>query len=118
MPSTACASSTGSPATAAAASACRNSRRLIGARVGVPGAAARRSLIDRRCRIDEQCDHVADLLLGQDAMLPEARHVRARGECFGVVDLVPRVLARCVGEAAPLAEAVERRADRAIRKLL
>src|SRR6185312_11873121 len=76
------------------------------------------SLIDRRRGIHEQRDDVADLLFGQDVVVTEARHVRARRKRFGVVDLLPRVATCFVGVAAILAEPIERRADRPVRKLL
>src|SRR5690348_14787249 len=99
--------SSGNPAIDAAASACRNSRR-----------SNCYLLIDRRRRVDEQRDDVAYLLLGQDPVIAEARHARARGERLRVVDLLPCVATRLVGVAAQLAEVIERRADRAVRKLL
>src|SRR5438270_5081800 len=95
----------GRPTAQAAASASRNSRRVT-------------SLIDRRLRIRQQGHDILDLLLGEDALVAEARHVRARGERLRVVDLAVRVTARLVGVAAQLAELIERRADGAVRELL
>src|SRR5678815_4323080 len=115
------------PAPAAAAIACRNSRRLTVVATAPDRRARGRerrgrrhgpSLVDRRRGIDEQRDDVADLLLGQDAMVAEARHVRARGVRVGVVDLAPCVLARLVAESAQFSEAIERRPDRSVRQLL
>src|SRR4051812_9448348 len=43
-------------------------------------------LVDGRVGVEQQCDQVLDLLLGQDAVLPEPRHVGARRIRLGVVD--------------------------------
>src|SRR5258706_16034675 len=80
-------------------------------------ARARGSLVDRRARIHEQRDDVLDLLLAEDALVSEARHVGTRREGFGVVHLAERVLLHFGRVAAGLAEVVERRADGAEREL-
>ena len=59
-----------------------------------------------------------DLLLGQDAVVAEARHVRAGAVGLRVPHLAPGVAAHVVGVAADLAEVVERRADGAEADLL
>src|SRR5260221_13084561 len=79
--------------------------------------ARRASLIDGRLRIHQQGDDVLDLLLGEDAVVPEARHVRARRERVRVVDLAVRVLLQVRREAADLAEVVEARTDGAVGEL-
>src|SRR4051794_15647257 len=68
----------------------------------------RELLVDRRLRVGQQRDDVLDLLLGEDALVAEARHVRAGRERLRVVDLAVRVLACVVGVSAQLAELVER----------
>src|SRR5262249_2710539 len=70
--------SSGGPADAATASASRNSR----SDRDISG-----SLVDRRGRIEQERDQVLDLLLGQDAVVAEARHLRACGAGLRVVDL-------------------------------
>src|SRR5437867_11644789 len=117
MSSAAWAASIGSPAAAAAASACRNSRRVIECATAA-AAMAFRSLVDRRSGIHQQRNDVPDLLLGKDMAVSEARHVRARGVRLCVVDLAPRVFARFIGEAAQLSEAIQRWTDRPVRDLL
>src|SRR5258706_9249047 len=76
-----------------------------------------RSFVYRGLRIHQQRDDVLDLLLGQDLLLAEARHVRARRERGRVVDLAVGVLLHLRREAAQLAEVVERRSDGAEREL-
>src|SRR5258706_10506893 len=69
-----------------------------------------RSFVYRGLRIHQQRDDVLDLLLGQDLLLAEARHVRARRERGRIVDLAVGVLLHLRRETAKLAEVVERRA--------
>src|SRR5437764_10903247 len=76
------------------------------------------SFIDRRFGIHEKRDDVLDLRLGQDALVPEARHVRACAVRFGVEDLAVRVPAGLVVVAAELAELIERGTDGAERHFL
>src|SRR5947199_647164 len=75
-------------------------------------------LIHRRRRVHHQRDDVANLLLGQNAVVAEARHQAARGERFGIVDLAPDIPARLVGESAKLAEAIKRGPDCSVRQLI
>ena len=74
-------------------------------------------LIHRRLRIHQQRDDVLDLLLVQDAVVSEARHVRARRVRLRVVDLAPGVLLDLGRKAAQLREVVQRRPDRAVADL-
>ena len=57
---------------------------------------------------------MGDLLRRQPAVQSEARHVGARGEGVGVVDLVVGVFDDLVAGAAQLAEVLQARADGAV----
>src|SRR5207253_6511681 len=78
---------------------------------------AARSLIDRRCRIEQKRGDVLDLLLGENALVAESRHVRARRERFGVVDLAEGIALNVNAIAAQLPVLIEARSDRAEREL-
>src|SRR5207237_3294388 len=78
---------------------------------------AARSLIDRRCRIEQKRGDVLDLLLAENALVAEARHVRARRERFGVVDLAEGIALHVNAIAAQLPVLIEARPDRAEREL-
>jgi hypothetical protein len=75
-------------------------------------------LVDRRFGVHQQRDQVLDLRLGEDPVVSEARHQRARVVSLGVPQLAVGVLAHVVGVAAQLAELVERRPDGAKRHFL
>src|SRR6185436_5046170 len=98
----------GAPQAAAAARALRNSRRFTTAYGKRP------SLIYGRVRVEQQRGDVLDLLLGEDAVMPEARHVGAGAESLRVVALAVGVALDRLACAAQLAEVVEARADGAV----
>src|ERR1700674_5770295 len=75
------------------------------------------SFVYRGFGIHQQRDDILDLLLGEDAHVAEARHVRASGERLGVVDLSVNVLLHLGRVAAGLAEVIEWRSDGAEREL-
>src|SRR2546429_597742 len=76
------------------------------------------SLVDWGVGVEQQRHQVRDLLFGQHAVVPEARHVGAGRERLGIVDLAVGVLLDRLARAAQLAELVEARADGAERQLL
>src|SRR6185503_3949135 len=122
-PSAARLASIGNPATAAATSPCRNSRRFTIRQVRDPATPATRagassSLVDRRSGIHQQRGDVLDLLLGQDAVMAEARHRRAGGERLRVEDLAVGIALGLGAVAAKLAEPVKARPYRAVGELL
>src|ERR1700751_5745708 len=80
-------------------------------------AARRRSVIDRRRRVEQQRRHVLDLLLGQDALVAEARHVAARDEGLGVEYLAIGVALHFHAVAARLPILIQAWPDRAEGKL-
>src|SRR5258706_2298348 len=75
-------------------------------------------LVHRRFGIQQQRRHVLDLLFGEDAVMPEARHVRAGGVGLGVIDLAEGVLLDRGAVAAQLAVVVQAGADIAVGELL
>src|SRR5437773_424395 len=75
------------------------------------------SLIDRRRGIEEERGDVLDLLLGEYALVAEARHVGARRERLGVVDLAERIALHVNAIAAELSVLIEGWSDRPKREL-
>src|SRR5690606_20000748 len=106
----------GMPAAAPAASIQRNSR-LDSPVTWPPGSAGQRRptafalLVDRRFRIEQQRQHVADLLLGQDPGRAESRHLVARLEGMRIPDARPCVPHHLGRVSAQLAVVVETGAD-------
>src|SRR2546426_11130481 len=78
---------------------------------------AARPLIDRRCRIEQERGDVLDLLLGENTLVAESRHVRARRERLGVVDLAEGIALHVNAIAAQLPVLIEARSDRTERDL-
>src|SRR5260221_128359 len=76
------------------------------------------SPVDWRVGVEQEGHEVRDLLLGQDAVVAEARHVGAGRERLGIVDLAIGVLLDRLARATLLAELVEARTDGAERQLL
>src|SRR5437870_1546429 len=77
---------------------------------------AESSLIDRRRGIEEERGDVLDLLLGEYALVAESRHVGARRERFGVVDLAKSIALHVNAIAAQLSVLIEGWSDRTERE--
>src|SRR5260370_3636725 len=78
---------------------------------------AARSLIDRRRRIEQERGDVLDLLLGENALVAESRHVRARRERLGGVDLADGIALHVNAIAAQLPVLIEARSEPTEREL-
>src|SRR6476646_9236390 len=61
----------------------------------VPGtqtSSAQQSVVDRRLRVQQQCHHVTNLLLSEDAAMAKPWHARAGVVGLGIPQLAPGVL--------------------------